>query len=111
MSNDPATLTAYIRICLWVAALCATAFPLLYLFSPWHGSKIGRVVMLQGIAFSLAIDRALLFQYWVPSDNMVRFWINAFVLSLITVASASLTGVLWATNYKQHKLKKERLKR
>lgn len=107
MNSDPATLILWIRGCLWIAALCTTAFPLLYLFSAWQGSKLGRVVMLQAVAFALAMDVTLLFQYWTPSSPMVIFWINAFVLSLIAVASASLTVMMWVSNYKLRKRIKE----
>lgn len=106
MTNEMVDLIFWIRVCLWVAAICTTAFPLLYLFSPWHGSKIGRVVMLQGVAFALAMDITLLFQYWEPPLQL-SFWINAFVLTLIALATASLTGVLWVTNYKHRKRIKE----
>lgn len=106
MINDPATWILWIRGCLWIAAVCTTAFPLLYLFSPWYGSYVGRGVMVQSVSFALAMDITLLFQYWLP-ELYIRFWINALVLSFIAGATAYLTAVLWRANYKHRKRIKE----
>lgn len=111
MNNDLAALEFWIHGCMWIAAICTTAFPVLYLFSPWYGSPLGRVLMLQGASFALAMDVTLLFQYWAPADPMVIFWINAFVLSLIAAATASLTFHLWRSNYRHRQWIKETLKR
>lgn len=110
MTTDVANLLMWIQVCLWVAAVCATAFPLLYLFSPWFRSSLGRWLMMQGVAFAVAIDTTLLFQYWTPDNVIVVFWVNAFVFTLAAVATAGLTLMLWRSNYKHRKRVKEFIK-
>lgn len=107
MSPDVADLLFWIRVGLWVAAICTTSFPLLYLFSPWYGSKIGRALMLQGIAFAVTVDITLLFQYWETENLMLIFAINLFAISFIATASAALTVMLWVSNYKRRQRIKE----
>lgn len=98
MTHDIHVLMTWILVCLIVAALCSTAFPLLYAFFPWRSTLLGKLLMLQAVAFALAMDGTVLFQFWVPSNVLVIFWINAIVFSLIAVASTLLTSMLWRKN-------------
>lgn len=112
MSYDLNTLRVWIRACLIIAAICTTAFPVLYSFSPWFRSELGRALMVQAIAFALVLDFSVLFQYW-QADIAVRFWINALLFTLIAVASTWLTLMLWKINHQRsqiNKLKKELLR-
>ncbi len=99
MTRDVDVLTHWIQGCLYVAAFCTTAFPFLYLFSPWYASQLGRCLMLQAVAFALIVDVTVLFQFYHPSDILVYFWVEAFCFSLVAVASAALTVMLWRTNH------------
>lgn len=100
MNTDVETLIAWIRGFLWVAAVSATAFPLLYAFSPWFKSTLGRCIMGQSLSLALAIDVTLLFQYWDSAEQTTIFWINLFVFGSVAAATSALTCYLWRVNYK-----------
>lgn len=91
MAKDIETLTQWLIGMLVIASICATAFPILYLFAPWYKTRLGRALMIQGWAFALALDVTLLFQFWQPKNIMVLFWVNAFVFTLIAFATGYLT--------------------
>jgi len=110
MTRDPATLLLWAQGCLWIAAITTTAFPVLYFFSPWYVSRIGRSLMVYGVAYALIVDTTLLFQYWHPDEILVLFWINAVMFSLVAFSATVITLTLWVTNYKHHKRIKEILK-
>lgn len=101
MSTDVEVLMNWIQACLVAAAIFTTAFPILYLFSPWHSTRLGRLLMLQAVSFALAIDLTLLFQFWVPTNVLIVFWVNFFVFFLIAIATGALTIMLWRTNHKK----------
>ena len=109
MTRDIDVLTAWIKGCLYTAAFFTTSFPVLYLFSPWYSTKLGRLLMLQAVAFALIVDVTVLFLFWSPSDILVTFWIEAFCFSFVAVATGLLTVMLWRTNHKGwslHRVKK-----
>lgn len=110
MTHDIDTLTHWTNIFIWIAAICATSFPILYMFSPWYKTQIGKVMMLQSAAFALAIDVTLLSRYWRPKDVVILFWMNAVVFGLLAFATASMTYLLWQSNYvRLHRKPKETL--
>lgn len=110
MTRDVEVLQQWILICVGFAALNTTFFPVLYLFSEWNESKLGRILMLQGVAFALAIDLTFLFAFWRPEDILVLFWINAAAFTLVAVATGLLTWMLWRTNHSKHSLKRSKQK-
>jgi ABC-type multidrug transport system fused ATPase/permease subunit len=109
MNYDLEKLRDWLRICLIVASVCTTAFPILYAFTPWYRSILGRALMLQAIAFSLAIDLTLFFQYYeITPDNIKGiFWLNLVVFTLIAVATVCLTVIMVKMNYTGYRRKKE----
>jgi hypothetical protein len=110
MTHDVDVLKNWIQACLVLAAIFTTAFPILYLFSPWYSTKLGRLLMLQAVAFAIAIDCTLLFQFWFPSNILVIFWINAIVFFLIAISTGALTLMLWRTNHNKrppHPMRRE----
>ena len=118
MTSEAQDLLRWIQTCLAFAAFFSTAFPLLYLFSPWYKTKLGRVLMLQAVAFALAIDLTLIFQFWTPSNIYVILWTNVVVFTLIAIATGLLTWGMWRINHnkwvirRKHKMrtrKKEKI--
>lgn len=101
MTEDIETLKLWIHICLIVAALGTTAFPLLYSLTPWRSTMLGQLVMLQAAAFALAIDLTLLFQFWTPDSILLIFWVNAVVFNLIAISTTALTWAMWRMNRKR----------
>lgn len=90
MTHDIKVLTAWILVCVIMAAIGTTAVPILYSFFPWRLRPIGKLFMLQSISFALAIDLTVLFFLWPPENILVLFWINAAVFTFISVTSMSM---------------------
>lgn len=107
--QDTEALEQWILICLIVASVCTTMFPLIWAFSRWWSTLLGRLLMLQAIAFSVAIDLTLFFQFWepTPDDIMLIFWLNAIVFGLIAISTLLLTLTMVRMNYIRRKRKKE----
>lgn len=88
-------LFAWVHVCLVIAAICTTMFPILYSLSPWRSTRLGQVLMLQGIAFALAMDLTALFTFWVPPSFKFRLIIDGVVLTFIAVTTSALTILLY----------------
>lgn len=109
MTHDVHILQHWILAFMWIAAICATSFPVLYLFTTWTESTIGKLLMFQSMSFAFAVDMTLFLHYFQPKDVLVNFWIVAIVFGLIAASTASLTCSLWRSNYKEHINKGETL--
>lgn len=109
MTHDLETLENWLQFFLVVAGVCTTLFPLLWLFSPWYSTLLGRLLMLQSVAFAAAIDLTLYFQFWPPSlEHIVAiFWAEAVVFGLIALASVLLTVTMIRMNYFRKKKEKQ----
>lgn len=109
MTRDLESLQHWLLIFLWVASVCTTVFPLIWAFSRWWSTLVGRLLMLQSVALALAVDLTLVFQYIEvgPDDLLMIFWLNAIVFGLIAVASVLLTVTMIYMNYFRRKPKKE----
>lgn len=103
MTTDPEVLFEWIRYVIIFAAFFTTAFPILYAFSTWYKSRLGRLLMLQAISLALAVDLTLLFTYWVPEHFLSIFFWNVIVFSLIGLSSAGLTWKMATLNYRRRK--------
>lgn len=98
VTQDNEVMMLMIVVFLGIAAFCTTAFPALYLLFPWKSTLLGKLLMLQGVAFALAMDATLLFWFWVPDNIQLILWLNVFVFGLIAVATGALTVTLCRTN-------------
>lgn len=99
MNSDLQNMREWIRICVLVASVGTTLVPVIYAFSPWYKSHLGRAFMLQAVSFSAAIDLTLWFMYWPPDDIRIKFWANAFVFTLIAISTTGLAFMIWKLNY------------
>lgn len=99
MSEDIHALNHVANVFLWLAAISATLFPIIYVFSPWYKTDLGRVVMLQAFAFAVALDVTLVFSYWKPGDVLFVHWVEVIVFGMIALATSSMTYLLWKLNY------------
>lgn len=93
MTQDMKVLTAWIFLCVLLAAVGTTTVPIIYSFYPWRLRPIGRLFMLQSISFALATDLTAMFMLWPPNNLLVMFWINALVFSFIAVTT--LSTAIW----------------
>lgn len=92
-------------VALWLAAFGTTLFPVLYLFSPWYKSILGRTMMAQAWAFALTVDATLLFRYWQPPSFWTQF-VSSMLFVYIAGTAITLSAILWKLNY-QHRWQKE----
>lgn len=99
------TLDLVILICLIIASITSTTFPLLYSFSRWDESILGRAMMSQSIAFAMALDLTLLFHFWRPPFPYARLF-TMIVFVFIAGTTTTLSVILWKLNY-QKRLDKE----
>lgn len=98
------TVLQWTQTFLAIAAICTTAFPLLYLFSPWYRSQLGRAVMIQSVSVALALDVSAVYQFWTFTTNLRTIMIiNVGVLALISVASLYQTTMLVYYNFSSKK--------
>ena len=98
MTRDITVLREWIRVAGIICAICTTAVPIIYSFSPWRSRALGKLFMLQAISFALAIDISVLFSIWIPTDILVVFWVDAIVLTAVAVSTASLAIFIWRMN-------------
>jgi hypothetical protein len=111
MSVDIDTIRTYLRVCMIIAAVCTTAFPLLYAFSPWYRSVLGRALMIQAIGFALILDITA-FYTLVDGENVkVKLWVYTFGFTYIALAAAFLTSRLWEINHRVRKNQEKNLGR
>lgn len=104
MSSDIETIRQWTRVILTITAICVSVFPLLYLFSPWYKSQLGRAMMLQSLSIAFAVDFSAVYQYWAFTENLkVLVTIRLFMFVFVGAASIYLTTMLIHLNFKTHK--------
>lgn len=101
MTRDIEVLKLWLLAVVVLAAVAATAVPVLYSFFNWHKHLIGRLFMLQAVSLAVALDMTVLFQFWNP-DILVIFWIDVSVFTAIAVSTSSLFGLMLKL-YLEHK--------
>ena len=104
MTHDPQVLLAYVKGCLIVAAICTTIFPVFYLLFLLKRKQtlVGIALLIQGLVFALIVDLTLLFMYWSPHNILVMLWVNSLGFTLISIATAFVTGVFAYVNFFQN---------
>lgn len=98
MTRDLETLRMWLRVVVIMAAICATAVPVIYAFCPWRTSLLGKLFMNQAVALAVAIDMNVLFFVWRPTDPLVLFWIWAIAITGLAVSTALMAIFIWRTN-------------
>jgi hypothetical protein len=94
MTRDIEVLRAWLLIVVVIAAIGATAVPIIYSLLPWRKHRIGAAFMVQAISFAVALDMTVLFAFWTPEDILVLFWVEAM---MFTAIAASTTTLAWIT--------------
>ena len=84
----------WLRVFLILAVAFSTLFVIMYAFSPWYRSVVGRLLMLQSFSVALALDITLYFQFWPPHHILVAFWIELIEFLLIALATCLLCILL-----------------
>jgi hypothetical protein len=103
MTHDIAVLQEWMLVVIVIAALGSTAVPVLYFFTGWRKRLLGRLFMFQSLAFAMAMDLTLLFQFWKPTNILLIFWISVVVLTLIAASTIALAIMVWNLNWRNRK--------
>lgn len=107
MTQEVENLMQWTLICVFLAALFTTLFPILYAFVPWYRTPLGRSLMIQAITLAIAVDGTLLLQFWTPENLEALIWFNAAVFTALAGSSAYLTWKMFKHNFiKPYKEKK-----
>lgn len=102
MSID--TVIQWVKFASVFTAILTTAFPLIYLFSPWYRSQLGRAVMLQSVSIAFAIDITVVYQHWrFTTDLRTLMLINIGLLLFISAGTLYLIIMLLVYNFANHK--------
>ena len=101
MTRDIEVLMNWLQVVLVITAICVTSVPILYSFSPWRTTSLGRWFMRQAIAFAAAFDITTIFSIWQPTgmDILVWFWINVIVMLSVATSTAGVAIWIVRSNY------------
>lgn len=92
-------LILWIRIVLVFTSICVTAVPIIYAGAPWRTRLLGRLFMMQAVAFALATDIRVVFIFWKPTSMLINFWVTAITLTLVAIASGALAVLIWTMRH------------
>jgi hypothetical protein len=95
MTHDMNVLRTWILICVVLAAMGATAVPIIYSFSPWRSRRLGQIFMLKAVSFAAALDMTVVFAFWTPHNILIEFWVEAIVFSAIAVSTSAQAFLIW----------------
>src|SRR5688572_19826973 len=99
MTRDIEVLRAWLLVMVVIAAVGATAVPVLYSFLPWKKHQIGPPFMLQAVSFAGALNITVLFAFWRPKDILIIFWVQALLFTAIAVSTSTLVLVTIRMRY------------
>ena len=103
MNRDIEALRMYIFVVVVLASLGVTSIPVIYSFSAWRSTPLGRAYMTKAISFAVAMDMTLLFMIWSPANILIRFWINAILLTGIGLTSFWMAWQIWSIGHPKRK--------
>jgi hypothetical protein len=103
MTRDADVLRAWLLVVVVIAAMGATAVPIIYSFLPWTRHRIGPPFMLQAVSLAGALDMTVLFAFWRPDDILVLFWVQVLVFTAIAVSTSTLVWVTIRMRYPNRK--------
>lgn len=96
ITPDMDVLVIFGRIFLILATLTATAFPVLYSFSPWYKTPLGRAIMFQAATLALVVWLKFVLTFFLEDGTRsVLLWLNVIILAMVWVITSRLTYLLW----------------
>lgn len=99
MTRDIEVLRAWLLVVVVIAAIGATAVPVIYSFLPWRKHRVGFAFMLMAISFAAALDMTVLFAFWRPQEILILFWVQAIVFTGIAISTSTLAWVTLRLRY------------
>jgi len=94
MTPDLETLRLLLLILLVLAAITTTAVPVVYSRFRWGDHMAGRLFMWRAIAFAVAFDFTVVFQFWRP-HVLVEFAIDVVIFAGIVVTNVIFYAYMW----------------
>jgi hypothetical protein len=55
--------------------------------------------MLLGVTLAAAMTLSALFAFWTPSDILIIFWVNIFIITGIAVSTSAMAVMIWQLNH------------
>lgn len=96
------------RLILILAVFTTTSFPVLYLFSPWYKARLGQAFMMQSCTLAIAIWLKFILTFFLKNGHPeFLLWANVVILVMITIATTSLTYLLWTIQSEARAERKE----
>lgn len=105
MTSNIEVLRTWFFVVFIIAVIGTNAVPIIYSFSPWRSRLIGRLFMVQAVAFAAAIDISLMVRFLRPSSVLALFWIQTLVFTAIAGATFTLAWGIWSLNHPRKKEK------
>lgn len=100
---DPDRLRLYGQILNWVAlmaGIAATAFPVLYAFSTWNDSTLGRAMMYNSIVTAFLLDTLVVSRFGLLGSpaSLIAFLVG---LALIACTKTGMCVMMWTINHRK----------
>jgi hypothetical protein len=89
-----------LNVVIIAAAFAATAFPVLYAFSTWHKSTLGRVMMANSIATAFLIDMAVAQRFKVFGIEP-SFIIYLVAFTFFASTKTAMSVMMWRINHRK----------
>lgn len=105
MNEVGTPLLIVLYLSMFAAAFLTTAFPLLYAFSPWWRSKVGRSLMIRSLSYALLIDVTLFLEFYPMKPGLWLVLLETVLFFALAFGSAATLAALWyETNQKKPEL-------
>jgi hypothetical protein len=98
MSHDVETLRRWLFIVVVIAGVGATSVPLLYSFTGWRKSRLGKLFMFKSLAFATLVNLFVLFKFWKPSIVVIVLF-YAIVFTAIATFSIGMSIYIFRVNW------------
>lgn len=95
MNEVGTPLLIVLYLSMFAAAFMTTAFPLLYAFSPWWRSRVGRSLMIRSLSYALLIDVTLFLEFYPMKPGLWLVILETVLFFALAFGSASTLAALW----------------
>jgi hypothetical protein len=102
MTHDVQTLRQWLFVVVVIAGVGATSVPVLYSFTGWRKSRLGKLFMFKSLAFATLVDLFVLFKFWKPNIYVIALF-YAIVFTAIATFSVGLSTYIFRMNWLNRK--------
>jgi hypothetical protein len=98
MTHDVQTLRQWLFVVVVIAGVGATSVPLLYAFTGWRTSRLGKLFMFKSLAFATLVDTFVLFKFWKPNIYVIAL-VYTIVFAAIATFSVGMSLYIFRANW------------